>query len=386
MTSLSRKLRKKLLDLANGEFDLLIALRPEHISYCSGFKSMMHDTDRHHRMAVAFSADSAALVCPRSDLGPALEAIEPDLQFHLYGRFIFRGITRPEPTRRESLSPDWATALSNAVGGLGLSNPRIGVDLSEPSLSLEAVQHALRGFHLADASNLFLQARATKLPEEIELLARAAKIAESAIHDSLSALRPGNTEWHLASLIAARMTEAGALPGFIVATSGPRSALADAYPSSRSIAQGDLIRLDIGCSVDGYWADTARTAVIGQPSNRIRDLFSVLRDGQIAAMSAIEPGIAAEEVFRIAIEHIRSNGVPDYERHHVGHGIGRECFEYPRLAPGVHAVLSSGMVLCVETPYYELGWGGMMTEDTVVITENGTTRLTTSSSELIVLS
>jgi Xaa-Pro dipeptidase len=87
----------------------------------------------------------------------------------------------------------------------------------------------------------------------------------------------------------------------------------------------------------------------------------------------------------IAVEDIRSHGISDYERHHVGHGIGRECFEFPRLAPGVHAVLSSGMVLCVETPYYELGWGGMMTEDTVVITENGTTRLTTSSSELIVL-
>jgi Xaa-Pro aminopeptidase len=385
MTSLSQKLRKKVLDLADGEFDLLIALRPEHISYCSGFKSMMHDTDRHHRMAVAFSADSAALVCPRSDLGPALEAIEPDLQLHLYGRFIFRGVTRPEPARPETLSNEWSAALGNAVAGLGVSNPRIGVDLSEPSFSLEAVQHALPGFQLADASYLFLQARATKLPEEIQLLARAARIAESAIHDSLFELRPGNTEWQLASRIAARMTEAGALPGFIVATSGPRSALADAYPSSRSITQGDLIRLDIGCSVDGYWADTARTATMGQPSNRIRDLLSVLRDGQIAAMSAIKPGIAAEEAFRIAVEYIRSNGIPDYERHHVGHGIGRECFEFPRLAPGVHTVLSSGMVLCVETPYYELGWGGMMTEDTVVITENGTTRLTTSSSELIVL-
>ena len=269
--------------------------------------------------------------------------------------------------------------------GLGLNNPRIGVDLSEPSFSLEAVQHALPGFKLADASNLFLQGRATKLPEEIDLLARAAKIAESAIHDSLSVLQPGNTEWHLASLIAARMTEAGALPGFVVATSGPRSALADAYPSSRSIAQGDLIRLDIGCSVDGYWADTARTAVMGQPSNRIRDLLSVLRDGQIAAMSAIKPGISAEEVFRIAVEHIRSNGIPDYERHHVGHGIGRECFEFPRLAPGTNTVLTSGMVLCVETPYYELGWGGMMTEDTIVVSDSIVQRLTTSSSELIVV-
>jgi Xaa-Pro aminopeptidase len=385
MASLSQKLRKKVLDLAVGEFDLLIALRPEHISYCSGFKSMMHDTDRHHRMAVAFSADSAALVCPQSDLGPALEAIESNLQLHLYGRFIFRGATRPQPGRRESLSPDWATALRNAVMDLGLDSPRIGVDLSEPSFSLEAVQHALPGLKIADASNLFLQGRATKLPEEIELLARAAKIAESAIHDSLSALRPGNTEWHLASLIAARMIEAGALPGFIVATSGPRSALADAYPSDRSIGQGDLIRLDIGCSVDGYWADTARTAVMGQPSNRIRELSSVLRDGQIAAMSAMKPGISAEEVFRIAVEHVRSNGIPDYERHHVGHGIGRECFEFPRLASGVEAALASGMVLCVETPFYELGWGGMMTEDTVVVSNAGTRRLTLSSSDLIVL-
>lgn len=271
------------------------------------------------------------------------------------------------------------------MAGLGLSTPRIGVDLSEPSFSLNTVQSALPGFHITDATTLFLQARANKLPEEIEFLARAARIAESAIHDSLSALRSGDTEWHLASLIAAHMTAAGALPGFIVATSGARSALADTYPAGKPILHGDIIRLDIGCSVDGYWADTARTAVIGQPSNKIRDLLSILRDGQIAAMTAIKPGIAAEDVFRIAIEHIRSNGIPDYERHHVGHGIGRECFEFPRLAPGVNDVLTSGMVLCVETPYYELGWGGMMTEDTVVVTDGELQHLTTSSSELIVL-
>lgn len=385
MTSLSRKLRKKVLDLADGEFDLLIALRPEHISYCSGFKSMMHDTDRHHRMAVVFSAGSAALVCPRSDLGPALEAVESDMQLHLYGRFIFRGATRPEPTRPETLSADWAVALGNAVAGLGLSNPRIGLDLSEPSFSLEIVQRALPGSRVADATSLFLQARTTKLPEEIDLLARAARIAERAIHDSLAELRPGHTEWRLAGMIAARMTEAGAIPGFIVATSGPRSALADAYPANRPITRGDLIRLDIGCSVDGYWADTARTAIMGPTSNRIRDLLSVLRDGQIAAMAAVEPGVAAEELFHIAVDHIRSHGIPDYERHHVGHGIGRECFEAPRLAPGSATALACGMVLCVETPYYELGWGGMMTEDTVIVTDRGSQRLTTSSSELIVL-
>jgi Xaa-Pro aminopeptidase len=385
MTSLSRKLRKKVLDLADGAFDLLIALRPEHISYCSGFKSMMHDTDRHHRMAVAFSIDTAALVCPRSDLGPALEAIEPDTQLHLYGRFIFRGDIRPQPTRRETLSNDWATAVRNAIQGLGFNNPRVGVDLSEPSFTLEAIQQAIPGLRLADATALFLEARATKLPEEIALLARSAKIAESAIHESFSRLRTGDTEWRLASLIAAHMTAAGALPGFIVATSGARSALADAYPAAKPIVPGDLIRLDIGCSVDGYWADTARTAVLGPPSARIRDLFSVLREGQIAALSAIAPGVAAEEVFRIAMEYIRSHGIGDYERHHVGHGIGRECFEFPRLAPGTNAVLREGMVLCVETPYYELGWGGMMTEDTVVVTGSKPQQLTTSSSELIVL-
>lgn len=336
-------------------------------------------------MAVAFSADSAALVGPRSDLGPALEAIEPDMQLHLYGRFIFRGDTRPEPARPETLSSDWAAALGNAVSGLGLSNPRIGVDLSEPFFSLEIVLRALPGFSVGDATSLFLQARSTKLPEEIDLLVRAAGIAERSIHYSLSQLRPGNTEWQLAGMIAASMTEAGALPGFIVATSGLRSALADAYPANRPIVRGDLIRLDVGCSVDGYWADTARTAVMGPPSNRIRDLLPVLRDGQIAAMAAVKPGAATEEIFHTAIEHIRANGIPDYERHHVGHGIGRECFEAPRLAPRTDTILACGMVLCVETPYYELGWGGMMTEDTLVVTDGGSQRLTTSSSELIVL-
>ena len=108
--------------------------------------------------------------------------------------------------------------------------------------------------------------------------------------------------------------------------------------------------------------------------------------GEEQAVKEIRPGIGADVIFRTAVNRTREAGIPHYNRHHCGHGIGLEIYDWPLLAPDVKIPLEAGMVLCVETPYYELGWGGIQVEDTVEVTRYGARYLSKSSRELIQLS
>jgi Xaa-Pro aminopeptidase len=170
-----------------------------------------------------------------------------------------------------------------------------------------------------------------------------------------------------------------------VVTSGPRSALADAFATDRALALGELLRFDIGCLLDGYWSDIGRTAVVGPPDELQRRRYDAIFAGEQTQIDSVKPGMAAGEVFDLAMDEVRAHGIPGYRRQHCGHGIGAEVYENPIITAGVATPLEVGMTFCFETPYYELGWGGMMVEDTLVITETGCTLLTESDRSLRVI-
>ena len=161
--------------------------------------------------------------------------------------------------------------------------------------------------------------------------------------------------------------------------------LADVYASDRALAPGDLIRFDLGCVYQGYRSDIARTAVLGTPSGKQRRYYDAARDGEQAAIAAMKPGVAVSHIFEVAMRVTREHGMPHYERHHVGHGIGLEPYDPPTINAATTSALESGMVFCVERPYYEHGWGGVQVEDAVEITATGARRLTRSSQDLRIL-
>jgi Xaa-Pro aminopeptidase len=146
-----------------------------------------------------------------------------------------------------------------------------------------------------------------------------------------------------------------------------------------------MIRFDFGCTMDGYTSDLARTAVAGEPSPKIRDYYEALKRGTLDAIAIIKPGVIAQDIFKVAVDSTIRNGLAGYERHHCGHGIGLEIYDLPSVAPGCETPIEENMTLCIETPYYELGWGGLQIEHTVAVTRNGTRRLDKTSSDLIVL-
>jgi Xaa-Pro aminopeptidase len=224
-----------------------------------------------------------------------------------------------------------------------------------------------------------------KLPGEVARLETAARLAEDGISAALQVAEPGMREIDLVSVVAATMVGGGGFPRFLVVTSGERSSLSDARGTERKLRPGDLVRFDVGCTVDGYWSDIGRTAVVGEPDALTRRRYAAIADGEEAEIRAIAPGTSAAEVFDLAVEVVERGGVSPYRRQHCGHGIGMDVYEPPIVAPGVETVFEPGMVLCVETPFYEIGWGGMMVEDTVVVTPRGNRRLTRSDRSLRVI-
>ena len=103
------------------------------------------------------------------------------------------------------------------------------------------------------------------------------------------------------------------------------------------------------------------------------------------AYEIIRPGLRARDLFEQVVATVRQAGIPHYRRNHVGHGIGLGGYETPALTPGSTDVLEPGMVMCIETPYYEVGQFGVQVEDTVVVTTDGVRSLMTTGRELIFL-
>ncbi len=370
------------LQMAEIRYDWLILGVPQHVAYATGYRSVAGDIFSAHRMATLVSSDEVVVVAPAADGGALLEYID-GTHHEPYGRFFFEG-DHPAAALADRHG-SFGEALEAATRRFGVSGA-VGVDVGIDAAALERLA-ALPGIGNVDTSaDAWLRrVRSVKLPGEVERLETAARLAEDGISAALQVAEPGMREIDLVSVVAATMVGGGGFPRFLVVTSGERSSLSDARGTERKLRPGDLVRFDVGCTVDGYWSDIGRTAVVGEPDALTRRRYTAIADGEEAEIRAIAPGTSAAEVFDLAVEVVERGGVSPYRRQHCGHGIGMDVYEPPIVAPGVETVFEPGMVLCVETPFYEIGWGGMMVEDTVVVTPRGNRRLTRSDRSLRVI-
>lgn len=353
--------------LATAPFDAVVLTAPESVHYATGYRSVSAQVFPGFPLAAVVTGDTVVLVAPAAETGPAIAGGFPADDIVPFGRFYFTGDGPAAAMSDRHADRDEALAVALR---------RIG---TPGHLGVEGNATAVAG---TDATAWMLGVRAVKLPGEQALLRRSAQIAETAIEAAFAMARPGVTERELADRIAATMAAAGGMPRFVVASSGVRSALADSFPTSTPLAEGDLVRLDIGCVYDGYWSDIARTAVLGEPTALQLSRYEALLAGVRAEFDTARPGATAGEVFAAGQGTVEASGLAPYRRHHVGHAIGMAVYERPIIAPGDPTVLVPGMVFSFETPFYELGWGGMMIEDTGVVTETGFTLFTSLDSAL----
>jgi len=370
----------------------LVATSTENLYYATGFRSIAHALFRGLELYGVFTRAGTGLVIPFIDTaGVAADEIDVD-QLACYGKFFFEYAADPGVvgtkvrawTAAALASP--ADALVKVLGDLGVLGTRIGVDESGlfPA-AWRTLEERLGATRVVPAYQLFRRARMVKSRDEIARLERGAQIAEDGVAAVLAMLKAGVTERQAAHVYEAEVLARGAQPFFTVITMGERAALADVYPAERALSPGEMVRFDLGCVWQGYRSDIARTAVLGAPSNKLARYYAAILAGEQAEMAAMKPGVAVSRIFEAAMTATRESGLPHYQRHHVGHGIGLEPYDPPTLNAATETPLEPGMVFCVETPYYEYGWGGVQVEDTVEVTATGIRRLTRSSQELAVI-
>jgi len=372
--------------------DALVASTPENVYYTTGFRSMAHPMFRGLEEYGVVTRQGTGLVIPFIDsTGVAADRVTVD-RIACYGKFYFNYAAEPGPvgarvreiTAAPAASP--ADALHQVLHDLGVAGKRIGLD--EAGLlpaAWQKVHERLPGATLVPAYQLLRGARMVKSPEEVRRLERAAHIAEDGVAAVLAMLKPGVTERDAAHVFEQEIVRQGAQPFFTVVTMGERAALADVYPADRALRPGDMVRFDLGCVWEGYRSDIARTAVLGKPDDKLARYYAGILAGEREAIRAMKSGVPASQIFELAVRVTREHGIPHYERHHVGHGIGLEPYDPPTINAAATTVLEPGMVFCVETPYYEHGWGGVQVEDAVEITASGARMLTRSSQELAIV-
>jgi Xaa-Pro aminopeptidase len=359
--SRTARLRKSLGD---SPYEALLLTSPEAVDYATGYRSVAGQLHAGYGMAAVVTPDRTLLVLPAADTAPAIDGDFPADHLVPYGRFYFSG-EGPAASMSDT-HPSYQDAVLSALRTTG--RYRLGI---ESSVASQPPDISGEGRSVVDATDWMLRLRAVKLPAEQALLRRAAELAEDGIEAALTLVKPGVTERELAAAVASAMVQGGGVPRFVVVTVGARSALADAFPTDNRCSAGDLVRFDVGCQLDGYWSDIARTAVVGGATPLQQRRYDALLAGLEEELHTAKDGVSAGQVFDAAVGAVQELGLEPYRRHHAGHAIGLSVYESPVVRAEETTTMTSGMVFCLETPYYELGWGGMMVEDTGVVTAEG---------------
>ena len=229
--------------------------------------------------------------------------------------------------------------------------------------------------------------RLIKDNHELSILKEAADIADAAFKHILDYIKPGLMELDVANELEFFMRKSGATSSSfdIIVASGWRSALPHGVASNKVIEKGDFVTMDFGALHKGYVSDITRTIAVGEPSDKLKEIYDVVLESQLRAMDQIKPGLTGIQADAIARDYITEKGYGEYFGHSLGHGIGLEVHEGPGLSYRSETKLVPGMVVTVEPGIYLPSIGGVRIEDDTLITESGNETLTHSTKDLIIL-
>lgn len=227
--------------------------------------------------------------------------------------------------------------------------------------------------------------RERKDGSELAHIRDAIAAAERALELTLSRVRAGMTELEVAGILESALRQSGSdgFPFPSIVASGPNAALPHARPTARQLARGDFLLLDFGARVGGYCSDITRTFVVGRASTEQREIHEIVRCANERAVRAVRPGMSGRDADGVARGYIEDRGFGDLFGHSLGHGIGLEVHEAPRLAKTAEGPLVEGAVVTVEPGIYRPGWGGVRIEDDVHLGAGGAQVLTRFPRELI---
>jgi Xaa-Pro aminopeptidase len=297
-------------------------------------------------------------------------------------RYTERAETEVEGWEIVTAAGDWVAAIAERLEGkVGFEDDHMAVR------SLEKLKEKLgERVEPVPAGGVVEGLRRVKDEGELAAIGEAAKLADEVWAWALERGLGGRTERDVAGAAEARIRELGGEPSFpAIVAAGPNGALPHAEPGEREIGAGELVVFDMGAQVDGYCSDGTRTFATGEPGEAAREVYDLVLASQLAALGAIKAGETGEDVDGVARKLIDEAGHKEHFGHGLGHGVGLEVHEGPRLSPRSDDVLAPGEVVTVEPGVYLPGEYGVRIEDFVVVTEDGYRNLSTVPKDLTIV-
>lgn len=235
-----------------------------------------------------------------------------------------------------------------------------------------ALRAALGDVALTPLAGLAEEMRLVKDEGEIDCIRRAADIACRAFRAILEVIRPGMTEREVAIALNYEMLRLGSEGEAFatIACAGLNGSLPHAVPGEHRLQNGELLTLDFGATFGGYRSDMTRTVGIGKVDGALKDIYQTVLEAHEMALDAIRPGAVCEDVDKVARDFIEAR-CPGSFGHALGHGVGLDIHEQPRLGRGDETVLRPGHVVTIEPGIYISGLGGCRIEDMAILTSDG---------------
>lgn len=252
--------------------------------------------------------------------------------------------------------------------------------------TFESWRDAMAGIELVPMRNLVSPLRMVKTADEVALIRHACGISDAAFEHVKRLIQPGVAELDIAIELDFFMRRQGAGVAFeTIVVSGNRSARPHGRASEKKLEVGDFVTMDFGARYQGYHSDMTRTVVVGEATDRHREVYGQVLKAQLASLAMMRPGVPARDVDAHAREVFDEIGLAKYFGHGLGHGLGRLVHDAGRLSSSSDDILEPGQVWTVEPGVYIEGFGGVRIEDDVVVTETGIDILNRTPKDLLVL-
>jgi Xaa-Pro aminopeptidase len=293
-------------------------------------------------------------------------------------------------------SPEYR--IDRITGGLGwfpkltaeLGVKRVGFESQNMTVSTHAAfkkaaaeEEDSNHPELVSTSGIIERIRTFKDAGELELLTKAVEIADEALDEVAKMIVPGMTEEQIAWELEKAMRERGAecLAFDTIVGAGPNGAMAHHRADETVVRNGQAIVIDMGARYKGYNSDLTRTVFVGEPDDEFRKVYNTVLQAQLVAEEQVVAGMKGEDVDKISRDIIDAAGYEGKFGHSLGHGVGLEVHEYPRVGPRADDELADGMVFTIEPGIYITGWGGVRIED-IVVMENGRARVLSKANKI----
>ena len=365
--------------LAASRLDALVCRLPENLVLLTGYYPIIGQS------IVVFPAEGeATLIAPTQEGYLAAETDIADVRLYDCWRL---GDPSPAESQARLLRQ---VAAEKRLGGSAIGFEDAFTSVAPPQMAGEppmigpawsALLDESFGPPIQPATELLDVLRATKTPLEVERLRRANRVASLALATFKEETQPGRTEVEVGAAVERAVMTLGvgfegarSARGFAQVMAGPNAETAWYYPVSndRRIARGDLVVIELGAVVDGYWSDLTRTVAAGPASDRQREVYEAVKRAQMADLAACQPGARGDEVDAVGRRLLGEVGLARYFLHHTGHGLGFHYHEpYPWLHPDSRQTLAVGHVHSIEPGVYIPGFGGVRLEDDVAVLASG---------------